>query len=91
MEIKGCKLVVTNIKISVTFPLPVCLQSVEKRCKQLSQSRNIYCKRKKRIFSQIVTTTSHTYSLKGVQKNLHHKLKTENDILKAIEILFFYS
>ena len=71
MEIKGCELVVTNIKISVKLPLPVCLQSVEERCKQLSQSRIIYCKRKKRIFSQFVTTTSHTYSLKGVQKNLH--------------------
>ena len=96
MEIKGCKLIVTNIKISVKLAIPVSLQSVEERCKQLSQSTTIYCKRKK---NNILTIrySNFTYILfkrsSKTSSALQHcnitKLKTEDDILKAIEILFF--
>ena len=96
MEIKGCKLIVTHIKISVKLPIPVSSQSVEERCKQLSQSTTIYCKRKKKNILTI-RCSNFTYILfkrsSKTSSALQHcnitKLKTEDDILKAIEILFF--
>ena len=84
MEIKGCELVVTNIKISVKLPLPVCLQSVEKRCKQLSQSRIIYCNRKKENILTI-RYNNFTYVLFKVQ--MIQKTKIQPDVIFSIDIL----
>ena len=96
MKIKDCELVVTNIKISVKLPNTVCLESVEERCKQLSTSTIIYCSRKKKNILTI-RYNNFTYILfkrsSKISSNLQHcnitKLKTEEDILKAIDLLFF--
>ena len=96
MEIKDCELVVTNIKISVKLPIQVCLESVEERCKRLGESTIIYCSRKKENILTI-RYNNFTYVLfkrssKTPSAPQHcniTKLKTDEDILKAIELLFF--
>lgn len=96
MEIKVPELMVTNIKISVKLPIQVCLEFVEERCQQLSKSRIIFCSRKKKNILTI-RYNNFTYILfKRSSKNPtvpQHcnitKLKTEEDILQAIELLFF--
>ena len=91
---------VTNIKISVKIPQLVELDFVEERCKKLSQDRIIFCSRKR---ANILTVryNNFTYILfKGSSKPYpdgsiapQHcnitKLKSQEDIVKAIPLLFF--
>ena len=96
MEIKNCELVVTNIKISVKLPVSVCLQFVQERCKELSETGIIFCSRKKQNiltirynnFTYILFKRSSKISPAPQHCNIT-KLKTEEDILQAIELLFY--
>ena len=101
MEIKDYKFEITNLKISVKLPQAVSLEFVEDRCKYLqSTAPNIYCSRKKKNiltvrynnFTYILFKRSSKVPPKGIIPSQHcniTKLKSESDITKAIEYLFF--
>ena len=100
MEIKDYKIETTNLKISVQLPQEVSLEFVEDRCKSLQLTgTNIYCRRKiQNLLS--VRYRNFTYVLfkrrskvtNGITPPQHcniTKLKSDSDIGKAIEYLFF--
>ena len=101
MEIKDCKFEVTNIKISVKLPLSVDLEFVEDRCKCLQSSvSNIFCSRKNKniltirynSYTYVLFKRSSKVSPEGIAPPQHcniTKLKSDSDILQAIEYLFF--
>ena len=101
MEIKDYKFEITNLKISVKLPQAVSLEFVEDRCKSLqSTAPNIYCSRKKQNiltvrynnFTYILFKRSSKIPPEGTTPSQHcniTKLKSESDITKAIEYLFF--
>jgi TATA-box binding protein (TBP) (component of TFIID and TFIIIB) len=101
MEIKDYKFEITNIKISIKLPQEVSLGFVEDRCRSLqSTSKNIYCSRKKgnlltvryNNFTYILFKRSSKVPPKGSAPSQHcniTKLKSDSDIAKAIEYLFF--
>ena len=97
MEIKDYKFEITNIKISIKLPQEVSLGFVEDRCRSLqSTSKNIYCSRKKgnlltvryNNFTYILFKRSSEVPPPPQHCNIT-KLKTDSDIGKAIEYLFF--
>ena len=100
METSACKFQVTNIKISVKLPKSVDLDFVDARCKELSKNTTIYCSRK-RVNIMTIRYNNYTYVLfkrsskvacDGEMIKQHcniTKLKTHEDILKAIQDLFF--
>ena len=100
MEIKDYKIETTNLKISVQLPQEVSLEFVEDRCKFLQLTgTNIYCRRKiKNLLS--VRYKNFTYVLfkrsskvtKGITPPQHcniTRLKSESNVIEAIEHLFF--
>ena len=101
MEIKDYKFEIINLKISVKLPQAVSLEFVEDWCKSLqSTAPNIYCSRKKQNiltvrynnFTYILFKRSSKISPEGTTPSQHcniTKLKSESDITKAIEYLFF--
>ena len=101
MEIKDYKFKITNVKISVKLPRAVSLDFVEDRCKLLQPTAtNVYCSRKvKNIltvrynnFTYVLFKRSSKVPPKGIIPQQHcniTKLKSDSDITKAIESLFF--
>ena len=100
MEVKDYKIETTNLKISVKLPQEVSLEFVEDRCKFLQLTgTNIYCRRKiKNLLA--VRYKNFTYVLfkrsskvtKGITPPQHcniTRLKSEPDVIEAIEHLFF--
>ena len=99
MKIKDCLLEVTNIKISVKLPFIVSLEFVKDHCKSMqSVNTSIFCSRKKQNILTI-RYQNFTYILfksssksRPASSSQHcniTKLKSESDILQAIEYLFF--
>ena len=101
MEIKDYKFEITNLKISVKLPQAVSLEFVEDRCRSLQSTvKNIYCSRKKtniltiryNNFTYILFKRSSKFPPEGITPSQHcniTKLKSDTDITKAIEYLFF--
>ena len=96
MLVNNCELLVTNIKISVKLPTSISLDSLEERCQKIARSAIIFCNRKKKNiltirynnFTFIFFKRSSKISSPPQHCNIT-KLKSEEDILKAIETLFF--
>ena len=98
MEIKDYKFKVTNLKISVKLPQAVSLEFVEDRCKLLQPTTtSIYCSRRR---ENILTVRYNNFTYirssevppEGIIPSQHcniTKLKSDSDITKAIEKLFF--
>ena len=100
MEIEDYKFEITNVKISVKLPRAVSLEFVDDRCKLLQPTTtSIYCKRRENIltvrynnFTYVLFKKSSKVPPEGVILSQHcniTKLKSDSDITKAIEDLFF--
>ena len=100
MEIEDYKFKITNVKISVKLPRAVCLEFVDDRCKLLQPTTtSIFCKRRENNltvrynnFTYILFKKSSKVPPGGVTPSQHcniTKLKSDSDITKAIEDLFF--
>ena len=101
MEKEDYKFEVTNVKISVKLPREVSLKFVEDRCKLLQPTNtDIYCSKwKENIltvrynnFTYVLFKKSSKVPPEGVIPSQHcniTKLKSDSDITKAIEDLFF--
>ena len=98
MEKEDYKFEVTNLKISVKLPQAVSLEFVEDRCKLLQPTTtSIYCSRRR---ENILTVRYNNFTYirssevppEGIIPSQHcniTKLKSDSDITKAIENLFF--
>ena len=100
MEIKNCKLEITNKKISVKLPFVVTLDFVENNCQLLqSAGSTIFCSRKKKNiltvrynnFTYILFKSSSKTQLDGSHPSQHcniTRLKNDTDIIQAMDGLF---